>query len=151
MNTNELKDFAKKVYENVAPRLKAVGVTVDNLNENARAMSLQPGMVLHPQCAKIEDIQIGDPIEGVDATGKKVVNGFAFIPTAEGLRLTESQISRLGNGLALDGKTKVERFASFVDLCINHPDTLEVKVETKYQNTLSNGQTQGLPVFSMKF
>lgn len=153
MNANELKDFTKKVAEKVTNELKAKGVTSINIDEAARAMSLQPGMVLHPVCSGIDDIKTGDPIDGgINAEGKKVVNGFAYLDTKEGVRITESQISRLGNGMTeLEGKTKAARFAHFCSLCMEHADTIEVKVQTKYQNTLSNGQTQGLPVFSLTY
>lgn len=151
MNANELKDFTKKVAEKVTTELKAKGVTVINIEEAARAMSLQPGMVLHPVCKGIDDIKTGDPIDGVDAQGNKTVNGFAYLDTKEGLRITESQISRLGNGMTLEGKTKAARFAHFCSLCMEHPESIEVRVQTKYQNTLSNGQTQGLPVFALTY
>lgn len=152
METTKLNELKKAVLAKVEKEFKDKGITVNNIKENARAMSVQPGMVLHPICKSAADILTGDPINGVDAQGKPQVNGFSYINTEEGIRLTESQLTRLGNGLNLNGTKKIDRFVDFAAKCIdaNEADKrVEIAVTTKYSNTLSNGQTQGLPVFAM--
>lgn len=152
MNTNDLKNLKNAVLTKVNGELKAKGVTVNNIEEAARAMSVQVGMVLHPICGGADDIKTGDPISGTDAQGRPQVNGFSYIDTAEGIRLTESQLTRLGNGLTLNGTKKIDRFVDFAAKCIDAKadgKKVELRVMAKYANSLSNGQTQGLPVFSM--
>lgn len=152
MNTNDLKNLKNDVLKKVNGELKAKGVTVNNIEEDARAMSVQVGMVLHPICGGADDIKTGNPINGTDAQGRPTVNGFSYIDTVEGIRLTESQLTRLGNGLQLNGTKKIDRFVDFAAKCIDAKaanQKVEIRVVSKYANTLSNGQTQGLPVFSM--
>ena len=141
---NELGDFVKN-------GLIASGVDADRINvdQSARAMPLLVGMVVHPIFTKKEDVKFGDAIPGIDAaTGKEVKNGFAYLDTKEGMRLTMSQITRLGNGLSLEGTSQKARFASFCSK-VSREEIKGVKVEARYSNTLGNGQNQNLPVFSV--
>ena len=151
----DFNDFVAEAKTLVANGFAAVKAT-NSADDSARSMSLVVGLPLHPIVSEdpTECIHVNEEaIDGVDATtGAPTRTAFAYLETSEDFRLTDGQISRRGNGLKLNGKTKVERMCDFVRQCLDIIEDGHTPVLTcvqKFDSPLAGGGVQRVPRFTL--
>ncbi len=144
-----MKDSEKTALKNNLQQHLEEGYTAQGSkyeNRDARSLGIAKGMKPHPIYEGVQSVQMST----VETDGNR--NTFAYLDTEEGVRLSVTQLTRRGSGIALEGDKELDRFADF---CAKLEDakaakqTCTLDVVGLYGREMPNGQISRSAIFRM--
>lgn len=122
----------------------------ESWNRQANGMPLLENEIYHVPAISVDTINVGTIGAGAANAGDKYLQ----FPTAEGTMLGIAQIARKGNGLNLEGETRMDLVADFIakvnTYCEEHADAAGFAIKVKSLKTRpgQNGQMV-IPTFTL--
>lgn len=122
----------------------------ESWNRDAQGMPLLEGETYHVPTITKDNVHTGTIGAGAANAGDK----FKQFETAEGTMLGLSQVARKGNGLGLEGTTRIELVADFIakvnTFCEENPESqgFAIKVKSLKTRPGQNGQMV-IPTFQL--
>jgi len=115
-------------------------------DRDARNLGIAKGMKLHPIYNGVADVKVNV----VETDGNR--NAFHYLETEEGVRISATQITRRGSGIALEGEKELDRFTDFLSKLEDakaDKKTCTLDVVGLYGREMPNGQVSRSAIFRM--
>lgn len=144
METKAKNELKNNLQQHLEAGYTAQGSKFED--RDARNLGIAKGMKLHPIYNGVADVKVGV----VETDGNR--NAFHYLDTEEGVRISATQITRRGSGIALEGEKELDRFTDFLsklDDAKAAKQTCTLDVVGLYGREMPNGQVSRSAIFRM--